>query len=165
MVKVPVCSSEVTHGVGCVGQTRMNSCVGLLGIAGASRHLLLLPSLQAGCFGVQIPLCGFRDTERILGLKIAWVLFSQLTVSTPHHEHSECNDDTEVACVNVFIISNRNSAVRDYLTWSVKCVLVLYFNIWHSDYFKQTTVTQTVAHLSYSILYGWNTCVKLYLKD
>lgn len=69
-VKVPVCSSEVTHGVRRVSQTRMDSCVGLLGIARASRHLLLLPSLQAGCFGVQIALCGFKDTERNLGLKI-----------------------------------------------------------------------------------------------
>lgn len=96
MVRVPLCCSEVTHGVRCVSQTRMNSCVGLLGIAGASRHLLLLPSLQAGCFGVQIPLCGFKDTERILGLKIVRVVFSQLTVSTPHHEHSKCNHDTEI---------------------------------------------------------------------
>lgn len=70
MVKVPACSSEVTHGVRRVSQARVNSCVGLLGIARASRHLLLLPPLQAGCFGVQIPLCGFKDTERILGLKI-----------------------------------------------------------------------------------------------
>lgn len=69
-VQVPVCSSEVTHGVRCVSQTRMNSCVGLLGVAGAGGHLLLLPPLQAGCFGVQIPLCGSKDTERVDGLKI-----------------------------------------------------------------------------------------------
>lgn len=68
-VQVPVCSSEVTHGVRCVSQT-MNSCVGLLGVAGAGGHLLLLPPLQAGGFGVQIPLCGSKDTERADGLKI-----------------------------------------------------------------------------------------------
>lgn len=52
MVRVPVCSSEVAHGVRCVSQAWMDACVGLLGITGAGRHLFLLPSFKAGCFGV-----------------------------------------------------------------------------------------------------------------
>lgn len=62
-VRVPVCYSEVAHRVGCVSQAWMDPCVGLLGITGAPGHLFLLPSLKAGCFGVQIPLCGFRETD------------------------------------------------------------------------------------------------------
>lgn len=60
-VRVPV--SEVAHGVGCVGQAWMDSCVGWLGITGAPRHFFFLPSLKAGCFGVQISLCEFTETQ------------------------------------------------------------------------------------------------------
>lgn len=49
---VPVSCSEVAHGVGCVGQARMDSRVTLRGVTGAAGHFLLLPSLKAGCFGV-----------------------------------------------------------------------------------------------------------------
>ena len=60
-VRVPVCCSEVAHGVRCVGQAGVAPRV-LLGVTGAPGHLLLLPSLKAGCFRVQVPLCGFRET-------------------------------------------------------------------------------------------------------
>ena len=63
-VRVPVCFSEVAHGVGSVSQAWMDPCVALLAITRAARHLFLLPSLKAGCFGVQIPLCRFRETDR-----------------------------------------------------------------------------------------------------
>lgn len=94
------------------------------------------------------------------------VLFSQLSVSTHHHEHSKCNGDSEIPNVGiVFVIRNRTLAVGDYLTCSVKSVFVLYLNICHSDDCKQTPVTQTVADLSYSFLSGLNACVKHDLKD
>lgn len=80
---VPVCSSEVTHGVRGVSQTRMNARVGLLGISGARRHLLLLPSLQAGCFGVQVPLCGFNETQ-----KESWTKNSLSVVQSIRCQHA-----------------------------------------------------------------------------
>lgn len=59
---VPVCSSESAHGVGCVGEAGVDPMVGLLVPRDPmARHLLLLPPLKAGCFGVQIPLCVYRN--------------------------------------------------------------------------------------------------------
>lgn len=55
----------MAHGVGCVSQAWMDPRVALLGITGAPRHFFLLPSLKAGCFGVQIPLCESKEKEII----------------------------------------------------------------------------------------------------
>lgn len=57
MVRVPVCCSEVAHGVRCVSQARMDASVGFLGVTRPGRDLLLLPPLKAGCFRVQITFC------------------------------------------------------------------------------------------------------------
>lgn len=123
-MRVPVCYSEVAHWVRCVSQAWMDPCVGLLGITRATRHFFLLPSLKAGCFGVQIPLCGFRETDR------------DLNVIIPHHKHNTKSD----VKIQQFSESRPRGIITIYMALLRKVLFKLsyYYNYYHYYYDNDT---------------------------